>query len=101
MERVAAAGELLAPVPAAVAENSLAAVLTETVLMSAALGLVVQRALPALVAAGTDEARKPAMRCIVLQGQCLPDFGLVKIQTVYISMEGGCPVAIQRAVELV
>jgi hypothetical protein len=88
-------------VPAAVAENSLAAVLTETVLMSAALGLVVQRALPALVAAGTDEARKPAMRCIVLQGQCLPDFGLVKIQTVYISMEGGCLVAIQRAVELV
>jgi hypothetical protein len=41
------------------------------------------------------------MRCIVLQGQCLPDFGLVKIQTVYISMEGGCLVAIQRAVELV
>jgi hypothetical protein len=60
----------------------------------------VQRALPALVVAGTDEARKLAMRCIVLQGQCLPYFGLVMIQTVYILMEGDCPVAIQRAAEL-
>jgi hypothetical protein len=95
--RVAAVEGRLEPVPAAVAESSLAALLTGTFLMSAASGPVVQRALPALVVADTDEAKKLAMRCIVLQGQCSPYFGLVMIRTVCISMEEGCPVAIQGA----
>jgi hypothetical protein len=86
---------------AAVAANSQAVLLIGTFPKFAASMLVVQHASPALVVAGTGEAKKSEMHCIALQGQCLPCFGLVRVRYLHTSTEADCPVAIRRAVVLV
>jgi len=83
VQAAVAAGEQLAPVSAAVlaAVRTLAALLTVIAQVTVASKLAVQHALPALVVAGIDVARRLEMRYIALVGQCWLYFGLVIAQT--------------------
>lgn len=92
MAQAAVVEELLAlaPAVAAVAAHKLAVLWIEISLASVVSGLVEQRALPALAAVDIDVAKRPARRCIVLQGQCLTCFDLVTAQTAHISKKEGC-----------
>jgi hypothetical protein len=99
VQAAVAAGELLAPVPAAelAAAHTLAVLLTVIAQEFVALKLAEQRALPALVVADIGVARRQAMRYNALVDQCWPCFGLAIARTSYISEEQGYLVATRRA----
>jgi hypothetical protein len=99
VQAAVAAGEQLAPVPAAVlaAARTLAVLLIVIAQVSVASELAEQRALPAPVVADIGVGRRQEMHCNALVGQCWPCFGLVIARTSCISEEQGCLVATRRA----
>jgi len=93
--------EQLAPEPAAapVAARTLAVLLTANAPVSVVSELTVLRALPALVVAGIDVARRSETRCTALLGRCLPYFGLEIARVAHISKEEDCLVATRHAAQ--
>ena len=89
VQAAVAAGEQLAPGPAAVlaAAHTLAVLLTVIAQVSVFAKLAAQRALPAPVVAGIDVARRLGMHYIALVDQCWPCFGLAIAQMAHISEE--------------
>ena len=99
VQAAVAAGEQLAPVPAAVpaVARMLAVLLTVIAQVSVFAKLAAQRALPAPVVAGIDVARRPEMHYIALAVQCWPCFDLAIARMAHISEEQCCLAVTRRA----